>query len=267
MSGKAMLLVLVAGWGVEQAQGGSRIDGASLMPILKGGGSTDALAGILRGMVIRAMPVPLYEASPGWGHQAPAARGVKWTNGKVLPVRPEIMYSDKNQGTWRKIKVTADNVANSLVFDIRDVRPAEPGRLGFTVFVAFDAHLDYRQQIWEAGLRLSDSSVRARFRVKLTLNCEATTRLESNIVFVPELVVRLRVVQSNLQLDNIVVEHIAGLGGQAAKMLGETVQKGIHQWHPSLEKKLVQKANAAIVKAADTKEVRLSLFQLMKKPG
>jgi hypothetical protein len=36
------------------------------------------------------------------------------------------------------------------------------------------------------------------------------------------------------------------------------------QWHPHVERDLLAKANAAIVKAADTREVRLSLGNLLK---
>jgi hypothetical protein len=61
--------------------------------------------------------------------------------------------------------------------------------------------------------------------------------------------------------DHFVTEHIAGLGGDAAKLLGDALQKILR---PALEKKLLPKASAAIVKAADTKELRVSLGSLVK---
>jgi hypothetical protein len=33
----------------------------------------------------------------------------------------------------------------------------------------------------------------------------------------------------------------------------------MHQWHPSFERDLLAKADAAIVKAGDTKEIRIGL--------
>jgi hypothetical protein len=68
--------------------------------------------------------------------------------------------------------------------------------------------------------------------------------------------------QAQVSYDNLVVEHIAGIGGEAAKLIGDGLKGGLHQWRPSLEKELLAKADAAIVKAADTKEVRVSLSQL-----
>jgi hypothetical protein len=103
-------------------------------------------------------------------------------------------------------------------------------------------------------------------RVRLTLRCEATGRLETKD-FLPEAVVRLRVVGSELGYDNFVVEHIAGLGGEAAKLLGEAAHSSLQQWRPSLERNLLARANAAIVKAGDTKEVRVGLASLLSQKG
>jgi hypothetical protein len=240
-----------------------RPEAKDLLPLLSSG-TPDALAGSLRGYLVRSLPDPLYEASPGWGQTKKAPNGVKWT-GKVVPLRPEITQKEKNQGTWRKVRVTAVNPADSLVLDLRDFRSSEQGRLTFTAFVALDARVDYTRQKWEAGLKLSDISVRARFRVQMTLNCEATLHLTANGLLLPEAVFRLRVVESHVQFENFVVEHVAGVGGDAAKFIGDRVKHGLDRWHPSLEQKLLERANAAIVKAGDTKEVRLSLTQLLKK--
>ncbi len=70
-----------------------------------------------------------------------------------------------------------------------------------------------------------------------------------------------------LGYDNLVVEHVAGVGGEAAKLIGDAVKKGLDQWHPSLERELLAKADAALVKAGDLKEVRVSLASLFKGKG
>jgi len=51
------------------------------------------------------------------------------------------------------------------------------------------------------------------------------------------------------------------LGGDAARLLGDTLQKALRH---SLEKRVLPKANMAIVKVADTKEVCLSLASVLK---
>jgi hypothetical protein len=47
-------------------------------------------------------------------------------------------------------------------------------------------------------------------------------------------------------------------------MIGETAHSLLNQWRPSIERDLLAKANAAIVKAGEQKEVRLSLSKLVK---
>jgi hypothetical protein len=239
-----------------------RFQPSQLLPLLNRE-STDALAGSLRGLLVRSLPTPLYEASLGWGHEVQAVRGLKWT-GKDLPVHPHIMRGPKKQSTWRKIGVSAINPADTLVFDLRDVRAPETGRLLFTVFISLDARVELQQQDWEKGVRLFDASARARMRVQLTLNCEAVTRLEAGVLLLPEAVFRLRVLRSHLAIDNVVCEHLAGVGGAGAKVLGSLVKGGLREANPGLERELLSKAESAIVKAGDTKEVRLSLFTLLK---
>ena len=183
---------------------------------------------------------------------------------QALPVVPHVQHGARNQGTWRKIRITADNVSNSLVFNVRDVRPLGSGGSAFTVFLAFDARVHYEKQVWEAGVRLLSDSARARLRVKLTLNCEVSVRFEQAGQLVPDAVVRLRVTHSDLGYDDFVMEHIAGMGGDLAKLLGDTVKGTLHRFDPALERHLLARANAAIEKSADTKEVRLSLSSLLK---
>jgi hypothetical protein len=142
---------------------------------------------------------------------------------------------------------------------------AELGRMTFTAFISFDTHIDFDRQIWHTGTRTYSGSIRARLRIKLTLHCEATARLDSRGAVLPDAVFRLRVLQADSGYDNFVVEHIAGMGGEAAKLLGDAARGSLKQWRPSMERELLAKADAAIVKAGDTKEVRVSLSKLLGK--
>jgi hypothetical protein len=221
----------------------------------------DVLAGALRGYLVHNLPPTLYEASPGWGHTTPVANGLHWT-GKHVPLHPHLQYSDKHDGDWRKVRITTDNLADNLLLDLRNVQRPEPGRVTFDVFVSLDTRVDYEHQKWESGVRLYSGGAKAKLRVKALLSCEATTRLEQGSQLLPDAVFLLHVTQAQVSYDNLVVEHIGGIGGEAAKLIGDGLKGGLHQWRPSLEKELLAKADAAIVKAADTKEVRVSLSQL-----
>ncbi|MFN4258304.1 MAG: hypothetical protein ACK4RK_03350 [Gemmataceae bacterium] len=238
---------------------------AALTPLLAGG-TPDALAGSLRGLLIHAIPSPLYQDAPGWGEQKYVARGVEW-HGKGLKVKPEIQKAHKNHGVWRKIIVYPVELPRTLVVDIRDVHHHEPGRTTFLLFIAFDAWMNYDQQNWNKGHRLYSGSVRLRFRVQLAMRCELTTRVEPNNTFFPDIVFRVRVLQAHTDYDNFVVEHVFGIGGRGAEVIGNTAKGIVHQIKPSLERNMLAKANAAIVQAADTKEIRIGLMDWLKSAG
>jgi hypothetical protein len=169
----------------------------------------------------------------------------------------------RNDGRWWKIRVTGRDLRNSMIVDIRDVQRPAPGKTTFTVFFMLDATVELDRQTWKLGLRLYSGNTRARVRLRLTLNCEAETRVEKNGSWIPDAVFRLHVVKADCGYDNLVVEHTAGVGGEAAKLLGDVMIHTVRQVKPSLERKLIEKANASIVKAGDTKEVHVSLLEMM----
>jgi len=225
--------------------------------------NTDTLAGSLRGLLIRNMPTTLFETNSNWGRTTRVANGIKWKQDGGILLHPEVTHNDKNDGLWKRARVTAENLPDTLVVDIRNVQRPEPGRMTFDLFLSFDARFYYDQQRWDKGIRLADNSLRARFRVRFNLGCELITRLESNNTLLPDAVFRLRAVRADLKYDNFVVEHVAGIGGEGAKLLGDAASHWLREFHPALERDLLTKADNAIVKAGDTKEVRLSLSNFL----
>lgn len=221
-----------------------------------------ALAGSLRDLLMDVMPDPLVEASH-WGGQRLSPSGVVW-HGRGLQLRPEITKKLRNDGRWWKVKTTADRLPETLVVDVRDLRYDEPGKTTFTVAVSFDARAEYDQENWDNGMRLYSGSAVARLHLNLTLRCEATTKLVATGAVLPDAVFRLRVTEARLGYDHFEVDHIAGVGGKMARLIGEAAKDGVEYWRPSLERRLLEKADAAIVKAGDTREVRLGLGQLVK---
>jgi len=224
------------------------------------GAPKDELAGALRGLLLKNLPDPLYEAAPNWGHQSEGRR-------LTLPGRRqtqiEMKHEPRNDGVWRRIRVDAVNPAETLVFDIRDVQSPESGKVNFQTFTAMDVEVNFHQQRWLSGIKIVDGKARAKARVRITLDCEATTRIDSSPLL-PELVFNLKVAKADLKYDNLKFEHIAGVGGEAAQIIGEAAHAAVKQWRPSIERDLLAKANAAIVKAGGEREVRLSLSKLLK---
>jgi hypothetical protein len=214
------------------------------------GDSAAALTGNLRAFLVKSLPEPLFEDRRHWDRQRPGPRG------KL-----------QNDGRWWKLQATAINPADTLVLDLRDLEKPRRGQTLFTAHLALDVRVVLDRQTWRMGVRLYSGSTRARLRAKLRLRCEAVTRVEPNGTPIPDAVFRLRVLESDLRYDNLVVEHTAGVGGEGAKLLGDVLVGSVHRFRPGLERDLLAKANAAVVKAGDTKEVRISLLGLFGGKG
>ncbi|MFO0809437.1 MAG: hypothetical protein U0746_12495 [Gemmataceae bacterium] len=218
----------------------------------------DELAGNLRAMLLKNLPSPLYESAPNWGHQAPAKRLT------IYDSRFQIKKELKNDGRWRKIVVEAIRPADTLILDLRDIANPEQGRISFKLFASLDVLAHFQEQRWESGIKLLDFKARARARVRVLLNCEVAIRTEA-VNLLPEIVLTIKVTKADLGYENLKFEHLAGVGGEAAELLGEAGHKLLSQWKPSLERDLLERGEAAIVKAGREKEVRIGLSKLLKR--
>src|SRR5437764_1072168 len=114
--------------------------------------STDALAGNFRAALIRAMPSPLYEDAKTWG-RTKEVTAIKW-RGQGLNIHAEKVRKARKDGDWRKVQLTAGNLPDTLIFDLRNFESPESGRLTFTTFLSFDARVAYDHQKWDEGLKL-----------------------------------------------------------------------------------------------------------------
>jgi hypothetical protein len=215
------------------------------------------LAGIMRGLSLEKLPNPLYQKEKDWG------RTKEIEVPRIRRGRLRMATVAKNDGHWRKIRVDAINPRDSLVVDVRNVQRPKPGQMTFELFVAMDVRMDATQEHWENGLKLYGASIRARCRVKATIRCSVDTEAELKNLM-PELILRLKVTEAHTLYENLVVEHVAGIGGDGAKLIGAAGHEMIHHWKPSMERDLLEKANQAIVKAGANKEFRIGLERLFK---
>jgi len=205
------------------------------------------------------MPRVLYEHEWNWGNQRATPHAIHWRG-----LRPKVVREMRNDGAWRKLKVTAERLDKTLDFKLFDLKKVDAEKQTFKCFIAFDAGIRFEQQVWESGLRLHGGTTNASVRILALLDCENTIRTEPGKSFIPDVVFRLRVTDAKVNYTGLEFYKVAGIGGDAAPLLGDAVHDALRQWRPSLERDLLAKANAAIVKAADTKEVRLSLGNLFK---
>lgn len=240
---------------------------AGLLTIIAGAGlraqepdsTLPQIAELMKPFLVKAIPPVLFEHSRGWGRTARVPHAVHWHG-----LRPEIATTPRNDGHWQKVRLAPRNLAGTLDFRMSPPTKIDVDRQSFQVYLSFLATVDYEHQLWESGVRLYSGSTRARLRVKLWMDVENTVRWDKTKSFLPDLVIRLRATSAKLAYDELVVEHTAGVGGSAAKIIGETIEGLVREVQPDLERRLLDKAGAAIVRAADTREVRLGLGSILK---
>ena len=218
------------------------------------------LVPLMRPHLIAAIDGKTYEHAKSWGRTAMAPHALRWHG-----LRPEIQKTPQNDGHWRKVRVSPRELKNNLDFRVSNLQSLGEDKQSFQIVVGFLATVEYEHQLWESGLRLYSGSTRARMRIDLTMDVENTMRMEPSKSgsFVPDIVVRLKATKAKLKTRDLVVEHTAGVGGSAARLIGEAIEGIIHEFRPDLETRLQDRAAAALVKAADTREVRIGLGSLL----
>ena len=223
--------------------------------------AADELASIMRTLLTSSLPSPLVEQNSNWGHQKEVANGVTWKKSGVL-LKPKKQEKLKNDGVWRRIRVDAVNPDKELKLLVSNVQKPEKGMVTFDMLVTLPTRIKFEQQLWKSGVRVYSGETRARCRPILQLKCESTSRALKSDGIIPDVVFRMRVLDARLTYDDLVVEHTAGVGGELAEALGDGILSMVKQLRPSLERDMLEKANRAIVKAGDTKEVKLGLGKL-----
>jgi len=225
--------------------------------------TTEELSATMKGLLNTALPSPLVQQEFNWGHQRKVTNGITWEKDGIFR-KPRVQEKLKNDGIWRKLKVEAVEPEKTLSVKVFSVQKPEKGKITFLLMISMQTRITFDQQLWASGVRLYSGETRARCQPVLLLSCESTTRTEKNGSTLPDVIFRMRVTHAKLTYENLVVEHTAGIGGDGAKLLGETIIEFVKDIRPSLEKNMLGKANKAIVKAGDTKEVKLSLSKLLE---
>lgn len=214
----------------------------------------------LDGAVLGALPTPLYDGNSHWGETKKSINGMKWGG------KPELQYGERNHGTWRKYTVTLDQPAKDhMRLQVNQVQSVGNNTLTFQVKVEADVHFDVVQQNWASGVKLFDGSTRGSATLKMNLDFESKLIIEPTTSFLPVIKYRLRVLNAKTDLEKVVFNHVPGFGGSAAKAIGNWTLEAMTHIKPSLERNLIDKLTQKIIKAADTKEIQLSLSGVERK--
>jgi hypothetical protein len=205
---------------------------------------SENLATQLKTFIRDSLPDPLFEDTKKWGLQK------KFRNGRV-----------ENEGRWHKIRVVGRDLQGGLVVEVTNYQKVQ-SKSQFQVGVHFDVLFHLDRQTWKRGVRIYSGSTRARTRVHLNLLCEIESKSEKKPgAWLPDLILQFRVLHSFFDYDRPKVEHTAGVGGEAAEILGDIMLGLLKTIKPELEGKLKQKINDAVLKAGQNKQVRINFSE------
>jgi hypothetical protein len=223
--------------------------------------SAEALTPFVRSLLLQALPQPLGQSQGNWGQQHEVVVGMKWHK-----LKPEPMRSLRNDGLWQKARAEAIDPAHTLSFRMDSVEAVDANTTRFVATLGMEVRAVQEQQLWKSGVRLYSGEVRGRCHVAIRVVGEMNTKFERPAgQLLPTATVRVRLTEADVNYDHLVCEHILGMNGQPAKLTGDVMLKLLRQVKPGWETAQKDKANAMIVKAADTKEVRVELDKLF--PG
>ena len=238
---------------------------AADLPSVMTAAETKQLSDVIKQLLVKYLPDPAVTSKHNWGHQKEVT--IRFEPERKGPFRWQVerVKEKRNDGHWTALKLSAMNPRDNLMVDLKDVRSPEPGKTTFTAVLSGPVRFGFEQQLWKSGIRIYSGETRGRCDAKSVLQCETTSRLDwTPGKLLPAQILRVKVTKADLSYDHLKIEHTAGLGGEAAELIGDTVLAAVKRMKPSLEKDLIEKANAAVVKAGDSKEIRLELEKLLK---
>jgi hypothetical protein len=221
-----------------------------------------AIIKLMREMLLQKMPDPLVKANDGWGKQK------EYAVGRVMLRRPETLPDAPrervNDGLWRRFAVTARDPEKTLGIGFEELTRTEPDTLVATINVVMDINFRVEHQLWKRGLQIYTGETRGHCKagVQLKVTVKHKTEFKPGSLF-PDVALKITTTDAKLFYDKLVIDHTAGLDGADAKAMGDFVIDTIKSVKPELEKQLLEKANAEILKAAGTKEVKLQLDKLI----
>ncbi len=180
----------------------------------------NAIGGVARGELINALTGVSYSGSDNWGNQ------IKTPFGK------------KNHGTWTRYDGAPSNLNETIVFTVSNAK-VKKTTLTFDVFVKVQVRVNAEVRIYNRGVRLLEVSgsgrqdVEGRFSFAIT----RTSRTALN----------LTTTRSDVQLKRLELDRIGHLGGEAARLVGDTITGAVRKWKPNIIQDVQSRANDSVV--------------------
>lgn len=227
---------------------------------------TLALAGVVKQIVVKHLPTPAVTSARNWNQQKDVTVRVNAVREGPLKWKFDPVKERRNDGHWTRISLSIVEPARNLSIELKDITTPKSGKTFFRATLAAPVTFKFEQQIWKARLRLYSGETRGRFEAKVVMNCETISMTSwAPNKLLPTQLFQVSVTKADVAANGIKIEHTAGLGGDGAEKLGDATLAAIKLLKPDIEADLRDRANKAIVKAGQSREVRLDFEKMLRK--
>ncbi len=215
-----------------------------------------ALTKLIQKLLPRYLPDPLAQTSENWGQQK-EVYGVRRSI-RDWKIVSEPYHAWRNEGTWRRLTLRVPQAQDIRVAVIGLQQPRSACLRGTLEAATPRVELELEQQLWRNGLRLYGCTTRAHCQARVLLDCELTCRCQlPPWRLLPDYTIHVAVRNARLDYGDLTVDRIIGLEGRPAEFVGQRLREIIRLFKPRFEEQIRQKAEAAIVRALNERELHI----------
>lgn len=207
--------------------------------------ATPQLVAWLTEMVRENLP-PTYEDDRKWGQQKEVWDGVKvWREGNRLETKRKTKLV--NAGTWTRYSISIVEPDKNLHVAFNRLEPLPDSRIAFAVTVECPLDVFGRLSQWARDVQVISISANADASCRLTI--DGTVQFQMNMLKLPpDIVIKPHIDHAHIELTHYRVRRISQVGGDFAKVLGNSLRGVVDEKLEDMNSKLVDKINKQIEK-------------------
>lgn len=207
--------------------------------------ATPQLVSWLTEMVRDNLP-PTYEDDRKWGQQKEVWDGVKvWREGNRLETKRKTKLV--NAGTWTRYSISIVEPEKNLHVTFNRLETLPDSRIAFAVTVECPLDVFGRLSQWARDVQVISISANADATSRLTI--EGTVQFQMNVLKLPpDIAIKPHIDHAHIELTHYRVRRISQVGGDFAKVLGNSLRGVVDERIEDMNSKLVDKINKQIEK-------------------
>ena len=207
--------------------------------------ATPQLVAWLTAMVHDNLP-PNYDDDRKWGQQKEVWDGVKiWREDGHFETKRRTKLV--NAGTWTRYSIAVVEPEKNLQVTFNRLEALPESRIAFEVTVECPLDVFGRLSQWARDVQVVSISANADAACRLTI--DGTVQFQMNVLkFPPDIIIKPHIDHAHIELTHYRVRRISQVGGDVAKVLGNSLRGVVDEKLEDMNSKLADKINKQIDK-------------------